>query len=68
MHQVMLLQTLAHLLVIGGFILMFTFRRHLLLNSYTPSTGKTLGYFGALLLLSGLLVQLVILFYSYLNL
>ena len=68
MNQIVLLQTFSHLLVIGGFILMFTFRHHLLLNSYTPTTGKTLGYIGALLLLSGLLAQLVIYIYSYLNL
>ena len=68
MHPVVLLQFLAHVLIIGGFILVFTFRHHLLLNSHTPTARKTLGYIGALSLLVGLLVQFVTYIYSISNL
>ena len=68
MHQIALLQILAHVLVICGFLLVFIFRRDLLLNSQTPTAGKTLGYLGALVLLVGLLAELVIYIYSVANL
>jgi len=68
MYQIAWLQLLAYVLIISGFLLMFIFRRDLLLNSNTPSSGKTLGYIGALLLLVGLLVELVIYAYSVSNL
>jgi hypothetical protein len=68
MYQIAWLQLLAYILIICGFLMMFIFRRDLLLNSNTPSSGKTLGYFGALLLLVGLLVELVIYAYSVSNL
>ena len=68
MYQIVLLQILANILVICGFLLVFIFRRDLLLNSHTPTTGKTLGYVGALILLVGLLAELVIYVYSVSNL
>ncbi len=68
MHPILLLQFLAHVLVIGGFLLVFIFRRHLLLNSQTPTTGKTLGYLGALSILAGLLAELIIFGYAASNL
>ena len=68
MYQIVLLQILANILVICGFLLVFIFRRDLLLNSHTPTTGKTLGYIGALILLVGLLAELVIYVYSVSNL
>ena len=68
MHPIVLLQVLAHILLICGFILIFAFRHHLLLNAHTPTTGKTLGYIGALILLLGLLAELVIDAYSVSNL
>ena len=68
MHQIALLQVLAHVLVICGFLLVFIFRRNLLLNSHTPAAGKTLGYLGALILLVGLLAELLIYIYSVVNL
>ena len=43
MHPVVLLQLLAYFLIIAGFIVMFAFRHHLLLNSHTPTARKTLG-------------------------
>lgn len=67
MYQLAWLQLLAYVLIICGFLLMFMFRRDLLLNSHTPATGKTLGYIGAFLLLVGLLVELVIYTYSISN-
>lgn len=67
MHPILLLQFLAHVLVIGGLVLVFIFRRHLMLNSQTPSTGKNLGYVGALSVLAGLLAELVIYGYSILS-
>ena len=68
MYQIVLLQVLANILVICGFLVMFIFRRDLLLNSHTPTVGKTLGYIGALTLLVGLLAELVIYVYSVSNL
>ena len=68
MHQIVLIQIFAHILVICGFLLLFVFRRDLLLNSHTPTNGKTLGYVGALFLLVGLLAELVIYIYSGSNL
>ena len=67
MHQIALLQLLAYILIICGFLLMFICRRDLLLNSHTPTTGKTLAYIGALILLVGLLAELVIYVYSVSN-
>ena len=68
MHPVVLLQLLAYFLIIAGFIVMFAFRHHLLLNSHTPTARKTLGYIGALSLLAGLLVELITYIYSISNL
>ena len=68
MHQIAFLQLLAYVLIISGFLLMFIFRRDLLLNSHTPTTGKTLGFIGALSLLVGLLAELVIYVYIAFNL
>lgn len=68
MHQIVLLQILAHVLVIFGFLLVFIFRRDLLLNSHTPTAGKALGYLGAVILLAGLLAELLIYTYSVANL
>ncbi|MDE2844731.1 MAG: hypothetical protein OXN21_15335 [Chloroflexota bacterium] len=68
MYEIAWLQLLAYVLIICGFLLMFIFRRDLLLNAHTPTTGKTLGYVGALLLLAGLLTELVIYLYNVSNL
>lgn len=68
MHQIVLIQILAHVLVICGFLMVFIFRRDLILNSRTPTAGKTLGYVGALILLIGLLAELFAYAYSVANL
>ena len=68
MYQIVLIQVFSNVLVICGFLLVFIFGRDLLLNSHTPTPGKTLGYIGALMLLVGLLVELVVYVYSVSNL
>ena len=54
----LLVYPLGTLFVLCGFLLIFACKRQLLLNSQTPSKGKTVGNIGALLVVVGLIVQI----------